>query len=139
MDFDPQLFLGAQTSTWKATTTELFNEKKETHWMWWVFPMIKGLAPSERSVKYSIQSELHANLYLQDAVLEDRLKECCLWLLLTKENDIHKIMGSPDDLKLQSSMTLFSHVSTEDSIYEDVLNKFYNGERCQRTLNTLAN
>ena len=106
--------------------------------MWFIFPQVKGLGMSELSSFYGITDLREAEEYLKHPVLGQRLVAICQELKKLSSNDAHEIFGSPDDLKLQSCLTLFAAVSNTDPVFESLLEKFYKGKRDSRTL-TLIN
>src|SRR5690606_6710064 len=109
--------------------------RKRSHWMWYIFPQIKGLGFSETSRYYAIQDLEEAKAYLNDPILGFRLREITAELLKLNESDAHKIFGSPDDLKLKSCMTLFAMVNApEANDFKKVLDKFFNGRTDEITL-----
>lgn len=122
-------FLDAQDPVYDKVREELKNEKKQSHWMWFIFPQISGLGKSSTSKYYSIKSAEEAEAYLAHPVLGERLDECCEILLNTEKSSANAIFGSPDDVKLQSSMTLFAEISPENELFEKVLQKFFGGEK----------
>ncbi|AXJ01318.1 Uncharacterized protein, DUF1810 family [Cyclonatronum proteinivorum] len=106
--------------------------------MWYIFPQFKGLGFSETSKYYSIKDIDEAERYLNHPILGERLKLITKELLALNENNANKVFGSPDDLKLKSSMTLFSAIDTsEENIFQAVLNKFFNGQTDNKTLTLL--
>ena len=102
--------------------------------MWYVFPQYDGLGFSPTSKHYAIKSLEEARAYLDHPILGPRLRECADALLAVTGRSAHQIFGSPDDMKLKSSMTLFAHVSPEGSAFEEVLDKYFEGQRDQKTL-----
>jgi uncharacterized protein (DUF1810 family) len=130
-------FITAQKSAYQLALRELNEGKKQSHWMWYIFPQIQGLGYTEISKKYGIEDLNEATAYLQHRTLGPRLILMSNILLGLETNDAHKILGSPDDLKLKSSMTLFSQVPGADPVFEKVLQKFYNGLRDHITLKIL--
>jgi len=130
-------FLNAQKSAYQTALTELKAGKKQSHWMWYIFPQIQGLGYTETSIKYGIQDLDEAREYLQHRILGPRLVLLSHTLLGLENTDAHKIFGSPDDLKLKSCMTLFSQVPGADPVFELVLQKFYNGLKDHITLKIL--
>lgn len=111
------------------------REEKKTHWMWFIFPQYKGLGFSETSKFYSIQNLAEAREYLNHPILGPRLRQITNELLLLHENDAHKVFGSPDDLKLKSSMSLFSTVDqSEDKPFKKVLGKYFDGQFDEKTI-----
>jgi uncharacterized protein (DUF1810 family) len=133
-----QRFTEAQALNYADALAEIKNGKKRTHWMWYVFPQIQGLGNSEYARLYAINDMEEAEAYLNHPVLGSRLKEISNALLQLQSNDPYQIFGSPDNMKLQSSMTLFSLLTNTDPVFEEVLKKFYNGEKDPKTLQILA-
>lgn len=117
--------------------SELRSGRKSTHWMWFIFPQIAGLGHSETSRLYAIIGTAEAEAYLGHPVLGPRLVECCDTLLALDGMSAKEILGSPDDLKLKSSMTLFASVSPGQSIFARVLERYYGGSHDQKTLDIL--
>lgn len=131
---DLQRFIDAQESTYKRALIEIKNGHKESHWMWYIFPQLKGLGQSTTAVYYAIKDLDEAKAYLNHPILEKRLVEISSELLKLNSSDANEIFGSPDHLKLKSSMTLFSEVEGANSVFRLVLEKFFSGEKDQRTL-----
>ncbi len=131
-------FIDAQETDYQVALSEIRNGRKRTHWMWYIFPQILGLGFSETSKFYAIKDINEAKAFLQHPVLSNRLNNICNELLKLKSNDANKIFGSPDDLKLKSSMTLFSSVDNADPVFRQVLEKFFNGEKDTRTLQIIS-
>ena len=136
-DYNLQRFIDAQRSDYATALEEITAGKKRGHWMWYIFPQLLGLGYTSTSVTYSIKDLDEAAAYLRDPVLGVRLVEICNALLKLDNNDAHKIFGSPDDLKLRSSMTLFSLVPGADKIFQQVLDKFFGGRKDEKTLQLL--
>lgn len=128
-----QRFIEAQNDSYDQALKEIRNGRKLTHWIWYIFPQIKGLGFSYNSEYYGITSLQEARDYLENELLRKRLFEITESLLMHKGKDIESIMGDIDALKLKSSMTLFDAVQP-DSIFGEVLDEFYGSERCRRTL-----
>ncbi|MBM6962003.1 DUF1810 domain-containing protein [Bacteroides caecigallinarum] len=128
-----QRFIEAQNDSYDQALKEIRNGRKLTHWIWYIFPQIKGLGFSYNSEYYGITSLQEARDYLENELLRKRLFEITESLLMHKGKDIESIMGDIDALKLKSSMTLFDAVQP-GSIFGEVLDEFYGGERCRRTL-----
>lgn len=126
-------FIEAQNDSYDQALKEIRNGRKLTHWIWYIFPQIKGLGFSYNSEYYGITSLQEARDYLENELLRKRLFEITESLLMHKGKDIESIMGDIDALKLKSSMTLFDAVQP-GSIFGEVLDEFYGGERCRRTL-----
>ncbi|ETZ23066.1 DUF1810 domain-containing protein [Pedobacter sp. V48] len=130
-------YITAQKSVFQTALTEIQNGRKSSHWMWYVFPQIQGLGFTEISRFYAIRDLDEAKEYLQHRTLGPRLILMCNTLLELKTNDAHQLLGSPDDLKLKSCMTLFAAVSPTNQVFEKVLDKFYNGLKDHITLKIL--
>lgn len=107
------------------------------HWMWFIFPQIKGLGRSPISIEFAISSLEEARAYARHPVLGPRLKECTRLVLLVEGRSIEEIFGSPDDLKFRSSMTLFAQASTDDDIFLKALQKYFAGVPDRLTLDRL--
>lgn len=130
-------FIEAQSDCYNQALLEIKNGKKCSHWIWYIFPQIKGLGFSYNSSYYGISSFMEAKDYLRHELLGKRLLEITASLLLHKGKDIYQIMGDVDAIKLKSSMTLFDAVLPEN-VFAEVLDEFYAGERCRRTMDFLA-
>jgi uncharacterized protein (DUF1810 family) len=131
-------FVDAQKSTYHGALSEVLRGHKSGHWMWFVFPQIDGLGYSETAKFYAIKDKNEAQAYLAHPVLGKRLHEISSALLKLENNDANSIFGSPDDMKLKSSMTLFSSLNNSDPVFDLVLNKFYKGEKDEKTLRLLG-
>jgi len=131
-------FISAQDNydTYKKVIKELPNGKKESHWMWYIFPQIKGLGTSSTSQLYGIGSIAEVEAYMQKPELSFRLIECCEILLHLQNKTSIEIFGYIDALKLKSSMTLFGEASN-NPVFKQVLDKYYNGEKDELTLKIL--
>lgn len=136
--FDLNRFVQAQEGVYEQVLTELKRGRKESHWMWFIFPQIEGLGSSPTARFYAIKSAEEATAYLQHPLLGKRLKECCQVLLELESISAHEIFGFPDDLKLRSSMTLFAQVSDPGSVFERLLDKFFDGKSDERTMEILG-
>ena len=134
--FDLHRFISEQDKVYDRVLEELRNGRKRSHWMWYIFPQLDGLAQSTTSKYYAIKSREEAIAYLNHPVLGARLIECADTILAIEEKTVSEIFGYPDDRKLKSSMTLFSDVAT-DSLFIRVLDKYFQGERDDRTLQLL--
>jgi len=133
-----QRFLDAQDGVYATALAELRAGRKRSHWMWFVFPQIAGLGHSSTAAYYAIADLAEARAYLAHPLLGTRLAECAEALLGVTGRTAHEIFGSPDDLKLRSSMTLFAQVAGPDSVFRRVLERYYGGEADARTLDLLA-
>ena len=127
-------FVEAQDKVYDQVLSELRSGRKTSHWMWFIFPQFAGLGSSDVSQFYAIKSMDEARAYLQHPILGPRLIECSEAVLSVKHRSAHEIFGSPDDMKLKSCMTLFANISPAGSVFEKVLDQYYNGERDSRTL-----
>ncbi|MBX0289501.1 DUF1810 domain-containing protein [Hymenobacter sp. HSC-4F20] len=132
-----QRFLDAQKTAYPAALAEIKRGRKTSHWMWYIFPQIQGLGFSETSRFYGIKDRQEAEEYLQHPVLGPRLVEISQALLALPGTNATAIFGSPDDVKLKSSMTLFSCVPNADPVFEHVLDKFFHGDPDGKTLQLL--
>ncbi len=130
-------FISAQKNTYGTALSEIKNGEKQSHWMWFIFPQIKGLGQSPIAVHYAIQSKEEAIAYLNDSTLGKNLIEISEALLALEETDAEKIFGYIDAMKLKSSMTLFALVSDDDSIFHKILERYYNGEMDELTAQIL--
>lgn len=126
-------FIKAQENTYLVALNEIKNGRKQSHWMWYIFPQIKGLGMSETSRYYGIDGEEEAKAYLDNEILGFRLREITSELLKLNIDNPVDIFGTIDAIKLKSSMTLFDYVS-DDKIFSQVLNKYYNGEIDEKTI-----
>ena len=133
MPHNLQRFLSAQENDYSIALREIQNGSKQSHWIWYIFPQIKGLGRSYQSEYYGIANRQEAEAYLAEPTLNARLREITLALLEHKDKPAHHILGTTDAMKVKSSMTLFDAIAPND-IYADVLNTFYAGNRCKRTL-----
>ena len=131
-------FIRAQEYNYSDALKEIKNGKKISHWMWYVFPQIKGLGKSDTAKWYAIKDLQEARDYLNNEILSNRLEQVCKALLDLDCNDVYKIFGSPDDMKLKSSMTLFEIAAPENKIFKRVLDKYFNGERDQKTIEIIS-
>ena len=138
MNYNLDRFLKAQTDTYEEAKVELINGRKKTHWMWFIFPQIRGLGFSELSYYYGIENLKEAEEYYNHPVLGARLIELCNILLSLDIKDPIQIFGEIDAKKLQSSLTLF-YKASNNQIFRDVLRKYYFGELDQNTMKLLEN
>lgn len=138
MNYDISRFIEAQRSSYQQALSEIKNGKKASHWIWYIFPQIKGLGRSAMSEYYGIQNIDEAKAYLADPILSKRLIEICEALLSLDTNDAVEVMGRPDDKKLKSSMTLFDAATDSLEIFQMVLDKYYNGKKDNLTLRILG-
>jgi uncharacterized protein (DUF1810 family) len=130
-------FISAQDSVYNRVLEELKSGRERSHWMWYIFPQVDGLGYSATSKHYAIKSMEEARAYLNNPVLGSRLVECADALMAIEGRSASDILGYPDDLKLQSSMTLFAFVAGQDSVFVRVLDKYFQGEKDMKTLQLL--
>ena len=130
-------FIEAQKTAYEIALSEIKRGKKQSHWMWYIFPQIQGLGFSETSKFYAIKDIGEAEEFLKHPVLGERLVRISNALLELESDNANKIFGSPDDLKLKSSMTLFSSLNL-NPVFQMVLDKFCNGTRDDKTLEILG-
>jgi uncharacterized protein (DUF1810 family) len=135
---DLERFINAQEREYAIALAEIKNGRKRSHWMWYIFPQIQGLGFSEMAKRYGIKNIDEAEAYMQHPVLGQRLIEICTELLQLKSNDAYAIFGSPDDLKLKSSMTLFASLPDAYPVFKSILDKFFNGESDSKTLHLIG-
>jgi uncharacterized protein (DUF1810 family) len=136
---DLQRFVDAQGPTWAAARAELAAGRKRTHWMWFVFPQLRGLGRSETARHFGIGSRDEAVAYLAHPVLGPRLRECVDLVLATERLSAHDIFGTPDDMKLRSCLTLFREVAgAGGGLFDRALDRFFDGEPDPSTLQLLA-
>lgn len=136
--YDLNRFVRAQEGAYAQALAEIKAGRKRSHWMWYVFPQLDGLAFSPTSKYYAIKGPEEARAYLQHPVLGSRLLECAEAALGVEGRTVSEIFGSPDDLKLRSCATLFAHVSPPGSVFERLLSKYYQGEPDGKTLRLLG-
>lgn len=130
-------FIKAQENIYQQALSEIKNGRKQSHWMWFIFPQIAGLGRSETARYYALNSLEEAALYLQHPLLGARLKEISEALLLIDGKTAHQVFGYPDDLKLKSCMTLFSCIDNTDPVFAKVLDKYFQGDKDEHTLELL--
>ena len=129
-------FVKAQEQSYGQALREIQNGRKRSHWMWYIFPQIQGLGHSPTAQYYAVRDQAEAKAYMAHPVLGSRLLEISGELLRLKSSNAREVFGSPDDMKLKSSMTLFEAVSGEP-VFGRVLDKFFAGERDMLTLDFL--
>ncbi len=131
---DLQRFVDAQEPVWSRVTEELRQGRKTSHWMWFVFPQIAGLGDSDMARRYAFASIEEAHAYYQHPILGQRLAECMQLLLDVDGRSAEEIFGGGDALKLRSSLTLFFAASGGESLFEEALEKYFDGVPDLRTL-----
>jgi uncharacterized protein (DUF1810 family) len=132
--FDLQRFVDAQAPVYERVITELREGRKRSHWMWFVFPQIAGLGSSPMAQRYAIAARAEAAGYLAHPVLGPRLIECTRLVTATEGRSIHDILGSPDDMKFHSSMTLFAEAAPDNADFRKALDKYFGGDPDPATL-----
>lgn len=135
--YDLQRFVSAQAGMMPQVLAELKAGEKRSHWIWFVFPQMKGLGQSAMSEFYGIGSVAEAQAYARHLVLGPRLEECTRLVLAVAKRPIEQILGYPDDLKFRSSMTLFARAVPEKPVFEQALDKYFGGKPDPRTLELL--
>ena len=132
-------FVQAQTLMYPVTLKEIKNGKKRSHWMWYMFPQLRGLGTSFMANMYGISGLAEAKVYLAHPVLSGRLYELCGELLKHKDKTALEIFGDIDEMKLKSSMTLFALTSEDYTVFDEVLENFFGGEMDKITVNLVSN
>lgn len=138
MDYNLDRFLDAQAQAYARALSEIKTGRKTSHWMWFIFPQIKGLGQSDIAKHYSIKNLDEATAYLNHPVLGKRLLEISNVLLEINGKTANQIFGNPDDLKLRSSMTLFANVKNTNPVFDEVLDKYFNAQPDKLTLQILG-
>jgi uncharacterized protein (DUF1810 family) len=136
--YDLSRFLRAQEGVYEQALSEIISGRKRTHWMWFIFPQIDGLAFSSTSKQFSIKSIDEARAYLGHPVLGPRLLKCAEAVVGVEGRSATEIFGSPDDMKLMSCATLFATVSPPGSLFHQILEKYYGGGHDGTTLRLLG-
>jgi uncharacterized protein (DUF1810 family) len=136
--FDLQRFVDAQDPAYDTVLAELRGGAKRSHWIWFVFPQLRGLGRSPTAAHYGIASLDEARAYLAHDVLGPRLAECTRLVLAIDGRSVEDIFGWPDNLKVRSSMTLFTHATDDNADFRGVLDKFYGGEEDPATVERLS-
>ena len=131
---DLQRFVDAQDPVYHDVRLELAAGSKRSHWMWFIFPQMKDLGRSATARHYGIASRAEAEAYWRHAVLGPRLKECAGLVLAVQGRTALQIMGTPDDVKLRSCMTLFAEAAPQEPVFRQVIEKYFGGERDDKTL-----
>jgi len=126
--YDLKRFIDAQDRVYDDACAELRSGRKQSHWMWFIFPQIAGLGHSAMARRYAISSLREAEAYLKHPTLGARLRECTRLVTQVEGRSAHEILGSPDDMKFHSCLTLFIHAAPEDQVFRDALRKYFHGE-----------
>lgn len=137
MPYDLSRFVDAQAASYATALAELRAGRKRTHWMWFVFPQVEGLGRSPTAQVYAIAGLDEARAYLEHPVLGPRLLECVEAILALPGGDAHAVFGSPDDIKLRSSLTLFSAAAPGEPRFRAALARYFDGEDDPLTLQRL--
>jgi uncharacterized protein (DUF1810 family) len=132
--FDLQRFVDAQAPVYPRVVAELRQGRKQSHWMWFIFPQISGLGTSEMSRRYAIASLDEARAYLAHPVLGPRLREVTGLVNAAIGKTAHEIFSSPDDQKFRSAMTLFARAATDNAVFTEALSKYFSSAEDPRTL-----
>ncbi|HYL74531.1 MAG TPA: DUF1810 domain-containing protein [Bryobacteraceae bacterium] len=132
-----QRFVDAQNPVFEEVCSELRAGRKESHWMWFVFPQLKGLGRSWMAEEFGISSLAEAEAYLQHAILGPRLRECTRLVNSVVGRSVEQIFGSVDSMKFRSSMTLFAQVVPGNEIFVSAIAKYFEGKADRRTLELL--
>jgi uncharacterized protein (DUF1810 family) len=132
--FELQRFVDAQKSVYDSVCAELRSGQKQGHWMWFIFPQLRGLGSTAMATRFGISSRNEAEVYLSHPVLGPRLEECTRLVNLIEGRSTEQIFGHPDDLKFRSSMTLFRIVAEDNRIFNYALEKYFDGEPDPLTL-----
>ena len=130
-------FVNAQAQVYRQVVEELTDGRKRTHWMWFIFPQLSGLGHSTMTQRYAIRNIDQAKRYLADPILGNRLRHDVRLMLSHKGKSALEILGSPDDFKFRSCLTLFCEAASDKSdrsLFVEALEQFYNGEPDPRTL-----
>jgi uncharacterized protein (DUF1810 family) len=135
--YDLQRFVDAQAAVYTQACAELRLGRKRSHWMWFIFPQIRGLGSSPMAVRFAISSLEEAREYLKHPVLGPRLRECIGIVVEVQGRGVDEIFGYPDDLKFHSSLTLFAQATEENQVFVDALAKYFGGEMDQATMERL--
>ncbi len=138
MNDDLSRFVAAQAPHVATVMAELRAGRKRTHWMWFVFPQLRGLGRSEMARRFGLESLAEASAYLAHPILGERLRACVAALLAVQGRSAHEIFGSPDDLKLRSCLTLFLAVDGPDGVFARALEKYFDAQPDPMTLQLLA-
>lgn len=136
--YDLRRFVQAQQDDYEQALSEINSGRKRSHWMWYIFPQFEGLGFSSMSQRYAIKSIAEATAYLAHPILGPRLVECAEAALRIEGRTAREIFGSPDDMKLRSCATLFACVSPAGSVFHQLLDKYFQGKRDDKTLALLG-
>lgn len=135
--YNLQRFVDAQASCYESARAELCAGYKRSHWMWFIFPQMKGLGSSELAHRFGIASRAEAEAYLRHPVLGPRLRECAQLVNLVQERSVDEILGYPDNMKFRSCMTLFAHATSDNEVFLSALHKYFDGKFDRLTLDLM--
>jgi uncharacterized protein (DUF1810 family) len=138
--FNLERFVEAQNGVYDRVCAELRAGKKQSHWMWFIFPQLQGLGSSDMAIRYAISSIEEAHAYLEHPTLGARLRECTALVLAVEASTAEQIFGYPDNLKFHSCMTLFAQAATiseEDLVFSQALDKYFSGKEDPATMQRL--
>ena len=136
--FDLERFVVAQAPVYERVRAELAAGAKASHWMWFIFPQLRGLGRSAMAEHFGLAGRAEAKAYLAHPLLGARLRDCTRLVLDVNNKTAHEIFGTPDDLKFHSSMTLFAAVAPEEDIFSRALDRYFGGQRDSATENILG-
>ena len=136
-EFNLERFVQAQAPLYATVVKELKAGRKASHWMWFIFPQIAGLGSSATAREFAIVSADEAAAYLAHPLLGKRLRECSALVLAIDDKQAADIFAAPDELKFHSSMTLFAEVAPDEAVFQDCINKFFDGESDPATVDAL--
>ncbi len=132
--YNLERFVLRHKETYETAINELKKGKKQSHWMWWIFPQIYGFGLSQNTKDYSIKSREEARAFLDHPYLGKNLRDICKVLLEMKSSDAYYVFGFPDEMKFRSSMTLFSEIAPEEEIFDKIIQKFFKGQKDVRSV-----
>ena len=135
--FNLNRFIDAQENSYESALNEIKRGNKSSHWMWYVFPQYKGLGYSSTSQKYAITCIEEASMYFNHPILGRRLIEITNAFLNIENKSAYEILGDPDYLKMKSCMTLFNSIQDGSEVFSKVINKYYLGSECPRTISQI--
>ena len=138
-NFNLKRFVDAQSLTYERALFEIKNGRKSSHWMWFIFPQHHDIGTSKTSLRYAINSKEEAITYLKHPILGSRLLEITKAFLSIENKTAQEILGNPDEFKTQSSMTLFDAIQSDNKLFSSVLDKYFDGNRCEITLLNINN
>ena len=136
--YNLERFVDAQGPDIEQVYAELRAGRKQGHWMWYVFPQLKGLGHSSMAVRFGISSREEAQAYLQHTILGRRIRECTRLVNLVEDRSVDQIFGYPDNLKFRSSMTLFAQVAADEPLFAEAISKYFGGQGDPLTLKMLS-